>query len=180
MLYKTYEIYSKKKYKNYNKIIENNETKICKMLDFFKNEYCFIFHIKRFEAFYNNSLWNFKIINIGKSAVYNLSIEFDNSLTKNSILSKDLIKFNECVELNIVYFDFGIRINSFDFGYSKYTNTEFYLIKESRYNNKDEIIFKLSYINDKGKIKIFYFCSRKVDKNTYKNKKKQIIVICYI
>ena len=172
LLLKTYKIYSKNDYEIYYSIIESDESNISNMLKFFKNDYSFMFHVKRFEAFYNNSLWSFKVINIGKSDVYNLNIDFCNISSKNTIFFKDLLKFNEFHELSIIYFDFGIRINSFDFGYnipfdfgySKYTSTEFDLVKKSKYNNKNEILFKLSYLNSKAKKKEFYFCSKQINK----------------
>lgn len=176
LLLKTYKIYKSKEYKENKYSFDDEIYKICKMFNCFKNESEFIFHIKRFEVFYENSLWNFKIINISSSMIYDLNIDFCSKNLKKNNVSKDFLKFNEYINLNLIYFDFGIRINSYDFGkdipfefgYSKYKNLSFYMVKKRKYNKKDEIIFKVSFLDQKAKNHEYYFCSKEVKvKNTY-------------
>lgn len=173
LLFKTYKVYKNKEYKIYTKIIENEKNKICKMVNYFKNDYNFMFHIKRFQVFYENSLWDFKVINKGKSTIYDLKIEFEKTFKKSLNISKDLLKQNEFVNINMIYFDFAIRINAFDFGYdipfdfgySKHTNLSYYIVKKRKYNKKDEILFKISYLDNKAKKYEYYFCSKVLVKN---------------
>lgn len=171
LLDKTYNIYKNGIYKEDKIRLDNEENEICKMINYFKNNNDFNVFLKKHEILFLNSFWNIKVINIGKSKIYDVKIEFKDSVTKNKLIKKDFLDVSGCIELIINYFDKGIRVNTFDFGYnipfefgySKYKKMILYFVKKKNYNKKDEIIFKISYLDFKAKRKEFYLCSKEVN-----------------
>ena len=174
LLHKSYINFSNKIYMKNKITFSNEENEISNMINYFKDDFDFIFHIKRYEAYIMNSNWNFKLVNIGKRNIYNLKVNIRNSLNDYAKLEKNILNINEYFEIFINYFDCSIRINSFDFGlsipfefgYSKYIMPCFYIVKKIWYNKKDEIVCDISYLTSNRKQYQYYICCKENKNNT--------------
>ena len=166
LLHKTYINYSKKTYLSKCINQSNEEKEISDMINYFKDDYNFMYFIKIYDTYITNSNWTFKLVNSGSNQLYNLNVIVEDSIDKPVILKKDVICSNEVFEFNINYFDLRMRINSFnfgenipfEFGYSKYVDNIFYMVNNFFYNKKDEILCKIVYSSSYGKKKRYYIC----------------------
>ncbi len=161
LLHKVLTIYRSKEYLDEKIYCDNQKNEICKTINKLKNDTEFIKIIKKYEAYRDNSNWNFKLLNIGISKAYNIQVK----INKENTIYKKFLDSDNSISFNLNFFDSQIRINAFnlgidskfEIGYSNYQNTSFYLIHKNKYK-KDEIVFELSYLDQYANKYCYYCC----------------------
>lgn len=165
-----------KEYRNkleYNSSNFIRKEEIVTLIKYFEYNHEFIRKLKVYEAYMENSKWGIKITNVGNSDAYDLRIEqFPESYFPFKAYNSNL-KVNNSIYVELTYFDDTLRINEYsrdfyekyEYGFTSNQITKFYLVKSSKYNRRDERIFRLSFKDCYTK-EHEYYCCAKIVKST--------------
>lgn len=148
-----------------------------KLVKNFINNPEFLRLVKIFQAYYERSLWEITIENVGESVANHMRIDFfkeNNSGGANIPIRKNLHP-GEKQEVALIYLDTSKKIGmyksrqngvSYSLGPSKKWMT-FYLVEKPRYNHIDERLFCISYTDLYGKKHQIYCCSKPKKKKDF-------------
>lgn len=149
--------------------IKNEEIK--KIIQNFEINNEFMRKLKVYEAYMENSKWGIKITNVGESDAYDLKIEqFPESYFPFKAYNCNL-NVKDSLYIHLIYFDETLRINEYsdetgqkyDCGFTSNKIIKFYLVKSSKYNRRDERIFRISFKDCYTKEHEYFCCAKIVD-----------------
>nr|WP_319472769.1 hypothetical protein [uncultured Sphaerochaeta sp.] len=148
-----------------------------KLVKNFSNNPEFLRLVKTYQAYYERSLWEITIENVGESVANHMRIDFfkeNNSGGANIPIRKNLHP-GEKQEVALIYLDTSKKIDmyksrqngvSYLLGPSKKWMT-FYLVEKPRYNHIDERLFCIRYTDLYGKKHQIYCCSKPKKKKDF-------------
>lgn len=167
-----------KNYRNIkdDRILHNlREDELSKIVSEFGVNREFLRKLKIYEAYMDNSRWEIKLTNVGKSMAYDLKIEqFPESYFPFISFNTNL-SLNDSVSINLIYFDETLRINEysddltkrFECGFTNNKIVKFYLVNKILYNGKDERIFRITYKDCYTKEHEFFCCAKIINSNDF-------------
>ena len=155
-------------YNSKNYFTETNYYPTCeirKIVRKFEKNPDFIEIINKYMMYQKCSKWVLYVRNEGESNALNFKIDFFKENNSGGIFLDGILKKECSRKIILYYFDEAMIIDKNNCNYWKDgISTIFYLVKEEKYNNKDERLFLITYDDMNNKHYKLYCCA-KIGKN---------------